>query len=148
MIAVAPSEQELVDNLCSALDVDDEIATILVKNQFTSPQTIVKKGKDALTDAIEQFDDDIAEVIVARAESSLLEETLIHSDMEEQYPLLKHGCINLHYATLLDKKGIHNDEDLAELSVDELKEIIPLDDDTASELIMETRKHWFEDDPD
>ena len=44
---------------------------------------------------------------------------------------------------LLSNKGVKNKDDLAELSIDELKEIIEISDDEASKMIMKAREHWF-----
>ena len=44
---------------------------------------------------------------------------------------------------LLSNKGVKNKDDLAELSLDELKEIIEISDDEASKMIMKAREHWF-----
>jgi hypothetical protein len=44
---------------------------------------------------------------------------------------------------LLSNKGVKNKDDLAELSIDELKEIIDISDDEASKMIMKAREHWF-----
>ena len=41
------------------------------------------------------------------------------------------------------KSGIKNKDDLAELATDELMEIIDISEDTASEMIMKAREHWF-----
>ena len=43
----------------------------------------------------------------------------------------------------LSNKGIKNKDDLAELSVDELQEIIEISSDDASKMIMKAREHWF-----
>ena len=43
----------------------------------------------------------------------------------------------------LSNKGIKNKDDLAELSIDELKDIIDISDDDASAMIMKAREHWF-----
>ena len=43
----------------------------------------------------------------------------------------------------LTNKGIKNKDDLAELSIDELKEIIDISDEDASKMIMKAREHWF-----
>ena len=40
-------------------------------------------------------------------------------------------------------KGVKNKDDLAELSIDELKEIIEISDEEASKMIMKAREHWF-----
>ena len=43
----------------------------------------------------------------------------------------------------LSNKGIKNKDDLAELSIDELQEIIEISEDDASKMIMKAREHWF-----
>ena len=43
----------------------------------------------------------------------------------------------------LSNKGIKNKDDLAELSIDELQEIIEISSDDASKMIMKAREHWF-----
>ena len=43
----------------------------------------------------------------------------------------------------LSNKGIKNKDDLAELSIDELQEIIDITNDEASSMIMKAREHWF-----
>ena len=43
----------------------------------------------------------------------------------------------------LFNKGIKNKDDLAELSIDELQEIIDITEDDASKMIMKAREHWF-----
>ena len=44
----------------------------------------------------------------------------------------------------LANKGIKNKDDLAELSIDELQEIIDISEDDASKMIMKAREHWFD----
>ena len=43
----------------------------------------------------------------------------------------------------LANKGIKNKDDLAELSIDELQEIIDISEDDASKMIMKAREDWF-----
>ena len=43
----------------------------------------------------------------------------------------------------LASKGVKNKDDLAELSIDELQEIIDISNDDASKMIMKAREHWF-----
>ena len=44
---------------------------------------------------------------------------------------------------LLSGKGIKNKDDLAELALDELQDIIEINNEDASALIMKAREHWF-----
>ena len=57
------------------------------------------------------------------------------------------GMSNELAAKLVDCKILTRD-DLAELSVDELVELIEIDRDEGSNLIMEARAHWFDSDGD
>ena len=43
----------------------------------------------------------------------------------------------------LSNKGIKNKDDFAELSVDELQDIIEISDDLGSAAIMKAREDWF-----
>ena len=43
----------------------------------------------------------------------------------------------------LNQKGIKTRDDLAELSVEELTDLIEMEEKKAAELIMEAREHWF-----
>ena len=44
----------------------------------------------------------------------------------------------------LASKGIKNKDDLAELSIDELQEVIDISEEDASKMIMKAREHWFD----
>ena len=51
--------------------------------------------------------------------------------------------VDMTLALELNQKGIKTREDLAELSVEELTDIIDMDEKPAADLIMEAREHWF-----
>ena len=139
------SDETLTERLIEYLDVDQDIATLLVKKHYASPQMIVHAGVEKISQ-IDEFDEDIASTLVERAQDALLAMTLSGDEtIEEDLPLLQLEQINLEYAQMLKDKQIISLDDLAELSVDELIELIPLDRQTASSVIMKAREPWFKD---
>ena len=67
--------------------------------------------------------------------------------LEESKPaddLLKLAGMNDKLAYTLASKEIVTRDDLADLATDELMDITDMTEEQASELIMEARKHWFE----
>ncbi len=138
-------EQELspLDALCTALDVDADIAEILIREGFTDSHSISKSSLEDLA-AIEEFDEDIAEALYSRATSYVLEETL-SEDTSAQYELDGFGSLSKDQIKLLAQADIKSQEDLAELSIDELTAIITIDNEDASSLIMLAREPWFSD---
>ena len=56
------------------------------------------------------------------------------------------SLIDIPLALKLKQKGIKTRDDLAELSVEELTDIIEIKEKAAGELIMEAREHWFKED--
>ena len=69
------------------------------------------------------------------------EEVLDENAPEED--LLELEGMTERLAFRLAEKGVRTQEDLAELSVDELKEIDDMTDEAAAELIMAARAPWF-----
>ena len=72
---------------------------------------------------------------------------LAEEKLEESKPtedLLALDGMNDKLAFSLAAKQVVTRDDLADLATDELMEITTLTEDQASELIMEARKHWFE----
>ena len=70
----------------------------------------------------------------------------ISSDNDEESDLMAVNSVNMSLAVELNQKGIKTRDDLAELSVEELTQIIDIEDGEAGKLIMEAREHWFKED--
>ena len=68
----------------------------------------------------------------------------ISSEAEDDLMAVK--SVDMTFALELNQKGIKTREDLAELSVEELTDLVDLDEKTAADLIMEAREHWFKED--
>ena len=130
-----------------ALEVDDEVAEVLVQEGFTSLEEIAYVPLDEIL-VIEGFDEEIANDLRNRAKDALLtqaiasQEDLSSANIADDL-LNMEGMDNV-LALELSKKGILSMEDLAEQSIDELKDIESIDEERAGKLIMTARAPWFE----
>jgi len=126
------------------LEVDAEIAAILVQEGFTSVEEIAYVPSAELL-AVEGFDEDIVEELRARARDALLTEALaVEEDIEENKPgedLLAVPGMEESVAYALAQHKIVSRQDLADLATDELVEfaIDGVDEDLARDLIMAAR---------
>jgi N utilization substance protein A len=147
--AVEKSEGEarlLVESFMEQLDVDEEVAVILVQEGFSSIDEVAYVPLAEMLE-IEEFDQEIVEELRGRAKDVLLtraiasEEAL--SDAEPAEDLLTMEGMDRGLAFILASRGVITMEDLAEQSIDELMEIDDMDEERAGELIMTARAPWF-----
>lgn len=129
------------------LDVDEDVAEILVDEGFTSLEQIAYVPVEDMLE-IDGFDEELIEELRNRAKSALTtialaeEERLAQSNVQDD--LLNLDGINRHLAFKLAEKGITDLEILAEQSVDDLADIEELSAEKAGELIMAAREIcWF-----
>jgi N utilization substance protein A len=140
-------QKELQQLFMKQLDVDQDVAAILVQEGFSSIEEIAYVPQAELA-GIEEFDENIVKELRNRARDVLLtqaiasEETIEAAEPAED--LLAVDGMDEDLATELARHGIVTREDLAEQSIDELAEISTLDPERAGELILAARKHWFE----
>ena len=138
----------VVENLMTALDIDEDVAIVLVEEGFTSLEEVAYVPLEEMID-IEGFDEGIATELRARAKDALLtmalasEEQLANAQPAED--LLTMDGMNDALANTLAGKGIITMEDLAEQAVDDLMEVDGMDEETAAALIMTARAPWFAD---
>ncbi|WP_374609560.1 transcription termination factor NusA [Thermomonas sp.] len=139
----AASRQLFIDKL----EVDEEIAGILVSEGFNSVEEIAYVPVGELL-AVEGFDEDIVEELRSRARDALLNDALaVEEGLEEHQPaedLLQLPGMDEATAYALAERGIRTREDLAEAATDEIEDVDGMDGERAAALIMEARKHWFE----
>jgi N utilization substance protein A len=133
-----------------ALDVDDVIAGLLVTEGFNTIEELAFTPKEELAE-IEGFDEHIAEELLRRAEAFLVKRdtefnekriALGVSDEVAAFEVMTPGML-----VTLGEKGIKTLDDLADLSSEELIEILgegAMDEETANAVIMAARAHWFE----
>ena len=130
--------------LIDYLDVDEDLANVLVNEGYSSLDQIASAKKSDLK-KIEGFDEEISELLINRSKEALLTLTMeISSEAEDDLMAVK--SVDMTFALELNQKGIKTREDLAELSVQELTDLVDLDEKTAADLIMEAREHWFKED--
>ncbi|SFM66677.1 transcription termination factor NusA [Variovorax sp. OV329] len=126
------------------LDVDEEIADILIAEGFTSLEEVAYVPISEMLD-IEAFDEDTVNELRSRAKDALLTMEIAKEEGVESVsqdlrdlPGLDGDLI----AKLADS-GVHSRDDLADLAVDELTDITGQSADDAKALILKAREHWF-----
>jgi N utilization substance protein A len=130
------------------LDVDEEVASILVQEGYTSVEEVAYVPLNEMLE-IEEFDEDMVNELRSRAKDVLLTKALAQEEeLEASKPaedLLNMEGMDPHLAYVLASRGVVTMEDLAEQSVDELADIEELDEEKAAQLIMTARAPWFAD---
>ncbi|MDG1495226.1 MAG: transcription termination factor NusA [Porticoccaceae bacterium] len=138
----------VVENLMTALDIDEDVAIVLVEEGFTSLEEVAYVPLEEMID-IEGFDEGIATELRARAKDALLTMALASEEqlanVQPAEDLLTMDGMNDALANTLAGKGIVTMEDLAEQAVDDLMEVDGMDEETAAALIMTARAPWFAD---
>jgi N utilization substance protein A len=136
----------LIELLQSKLDIDEDVAAVLVEEGFTSLEEVAYVPLEEMA-GIEGFDEDLAEELRARAKNALLVLALSpeKSILKPAEDLLEMKGMDEELAGKLAACHIITMEDLAEQAVDELLEIEGMDEKRAAELIMTARAPWFAD---
>jgi N utilization substance protein A len=131
------------------LDVDEDVADILVEEGFTTLEEVAYVPLEEMTE-IEGFDEDIATELRARAKDALLTLAIASEEQLDAHEpaddLLNMDGMDRHLAYVLAGRGVVTMEDLAEQGVDDLMDIEEMTEQRAGELIMTARKPWFEED--
>jgi N utilization substance protein A len=127
------------------LDVDEELADILIDEGFSSLEEIAYVPLAEMLE-IEAFDEDTVEELRNRARNVLLTEAIVTEEKLENASddLIHLDGMDKLLAAQLAEKGICTRDDLVDLAVDELVEIAEIDEERASALITVARAHWFE----
>ena len=153
------------------LDVDEEIANILINEGFASLDEIAYVPVNELLE-IEAFDEETVEELRNRARNALLTEAIAREEsLEKVEPaLLELEGMDKELAAKLAGGNIYTRDDLGELAVDELRALVALptararqlidgdfeditddekrliaevDEERAKTVIMGARAHWF-----
>ncbi|MDE2149548.1 MAG: transcription termination/antitermination protein NusA [Gammaproteobacteria bacterium] len=139
--------QTLLQIFMEALDVDEDIAGILVQEGFASLEEIAYVPTEELLQ-IEEFDEDIVNELRNRAKDVLLTHALANAEraasVKPSQDLLGLPGMDEELAYKLAEAGIENREALADLATDELLEKVTLDQERAAALIMEARGFGIE----
>jgi len=147
--AAEKHEQEsgaIIDVFMEALDIDQDIADVLVEEGFTSLEEVAYVPLEEMI-AIDGFDEDIAEELRSRAKDALLTKEIASEEQlgetEPAEDLLTMDGMERHLAFLLASRGIITMEDLAEQAIEDIVDIEGLDEKRAGELILTARAPWF-----
>lgn len=126
------------------LDVDEEVADILVQEGFNTLEEVAYVPLEEMLE-IESFDEATVNELRSRARNALLTAAIASEEMVEHgiEDLLKLECMDESTARKLVAKGITTQEQLADLDADELVEISGIDCERANVLIMAARAPWF-----
>ena len=126
------------------LDVDAEVADILIDEGFTSLEEIAYVPLNEMLE-IEAFDEDTVNELRERARNALLTQAIATEEKlnETADDLLSLEGMDRELAVKLAEANVRTRDDLAELAVDELIEITELDEERAKALILKAREHWF-----
>ena len=126
------------------LDVDAEVADILIAEGFTSLEEVAYVPLQEMLE-IESFDEDTVQELRTRAKDALLTMEIEREEKAEEVSqdLRDLPGLTPELIATLAEGGVHKRDDLADLAVDELTEMTGMDDAKARELIMKAREHWF-----
>jgi len=148
--AAEKQEQEagtVVTQFMEQLDVDEDVAVVLLEEGFTSLEEIAYVPIDEMV-AIEGFDLEIVEELRSRARNTLTTMELVgetnRSSQEPAEDLLTMEGMTKKLAYDLAEIGIITMEDLAEQAIDDLMDIESMTEALAGEIIMTARAPWFE----
>lgn len=135
----------LRDLFMARLDVDEEVADIMIDEGFTSLEEIAYVPLNEMLD-IEAFDEATVTELRNRARDALL--TMAIADEERadggDLELGTLEGVTPELFAKFNEQGINTRDDLAELAVDEIVEMTGLDSEAATALVMKAREHWFQ----
>jgi N utilization substance protein A len=131
-------------NFVEKLDVDEEVANILIQEGFSTLEDIAYVPVSELLE-IEAFDEETVEELRNRARNALLTEAIVREESLEKLDksLVELEGMDNELAARLAANNLRTRDDLAELAVDELTEMTGIEEERAKTLIMAARAHWF-----
>jgi N utilization substance protein A len=126
------------------LDVDQEIADILIEEGFTSLEEVAYVPLQEMLE-IESFDEDTVNELRTRAKDVLLTMEIAREESVEavSQDLRDLEGLTPELISRLADGGVHTREELADLATDELTDLTGQTPEEATALIMLARAHWF-----
>ncbi|KIP98576.1 MULTISPECIES: transcription termination factor NusA [Pseudomonas] len=138
---------DILQSFIDELEVDEELAQVLVEEGFTSLEEIAYVPMEEML-SIDGFDEEIVNELRSRAKDRLLTKAIATeeklADAQPAEDLLEVEGMDKGLAQELAVRGVVTREDLAEQSIDDLLDIDGIDEERAGKLIMAARAHWFE----
>jgi N utilization substance protein A len=139
--------QALLELFMQHLEIDQDVAELLINEGFTSLEEIAYVPAQELLE-VSGFDEEIVNELRERAKNALLAQAL-SGNAKKATPaadLLNMEGMTEVIAVRLAENGITTMDELAEQAVDDLIGIEGIDEKKAAELIMTARAPWFEND--
>ena len=139
---------DILQHFVAELDVDEELAQVLVDEGFTSLEEVAYVPLQEMLE-IESFDEDTVNELRTRAKDALLTMEIAREERVEEVSQdlrdleFEGKGLTPELIAKLAAGGIHTRDDLADLAVDELTELTAVDEAQAKALIMKAREHWF-----
>ncbi len=126
------------------LDVDQEIADILIAEGFTSLEEVAYVPLQEMLE-IEGFDEDTVNELRSRAKDILLTMEIAREESIEEVSqdLRDLEGLDAELIATLAQNGVNTRDELADLAVDELTAITGQPEEEAKALILKAREHWF-----
>ncbi len=121
------------------LNVDRDVAEVLSREGFSSIDEIAYCAIEELS-SIEDFDTELVDELRKRAEERIKEK---EAKIPEENKLSSLKGIEREMIEQLNRNNIRTREDLADLSIDELLEMVELSQEEAGKIIMDAREAWF-----
>ncbi len=132
--------------LMSNLDIEEDIASVLVQEGFSSLEEIAYVPLQEMLE-IQEFDEDIVKELRQRAKK-LLQAAALKEEEENKVQVTEElrtmTGMNDELAQQMARHGFLTMNDLAEQSVDDLLILDGMDEKQAGELIMTARASWFQ----
>ena len=145
--------KQLTEYFVESLNVEEVIAQLLVTEGFSTVEEVAYVEFEELA-SIQGFDEDIAAALRERAESFIaqrdeaLQNEAAEAGIQDDLLAFEAEPLTFEAKLSLAKQGVKSLDDLADLAGDELVELLPdagLSEESAGELIMAARAHWFDD---
>jgi len=131
------------------LDVDEDIALILVEEGFNTVEEVAYVPVSEMLE-IEGFDEELVNELRSRAKDALLISAIAAEEKietaEPAKDLLEMEGMTKELAYELASQGIITMDDLAEQSIDDLLNVSGMNEERAAKLIMKAREPWFAED--
>ena len=135
--------QQSCERLMTQLNIDAEVAGVLVEEGFVTPEEVAYVPVQELLD-VEGFDEELVEQLRERARDFLDIREIAELERTRPEPDLQNmEGMDEETAVLFASNGVRSMEELAECATDELVELTGIDEVRAGELIMTARAPWF-----
>jgi N utilization substance protein A len=132
------------DLFIAKLDVDEDVADILVKEGFNTLEEVAYVPLEEMLE-IEALDEETVNELRSRARNALLNAAIVNEERVEHSieDLLKLEGIDEVVARALASNDVGTQDQLADLDAEELMAMTGMDEERANKLIMAARAPWF-----